>query len=182
MRPPPDSELFAGAARGTRERHLLTAWIGPDARQVKRHDIAMAVAPARAYRAVLDLTLAELPLTRLLFRLRGIAHQPEMTVRELFTSPPFRVLEEQAPVEFVCEIARRHFRAVMNFRIEAAGAGSVVTTATWVETWGTGARVGFAIYWLLVAPFSGLIRREMLRVARRHAERQPGPRGPRLLR
>ena len=163
--------------------HLVTSWLGPEARRVKHHEITMDVAPARAYRAVLDLPLAELPLTRLLFRLRGIPHQPLMTVRDLFTSPPFRLLEEQVPLEIVCEISRRHFRAVANFRIESHGSGSIVTTATWVETWGWSASIAFAVYWLVVAPFSGLIRRELLRVAQRRAQQGQGQgQGPRLLR
>jgi hypothetical protein len=98
-----------------------------------------------------------------------------MTVSELFTTPPFRLLEEQRPVEIVFEIARRRFRAVANFRFEARGSSVHVSTSTWVETWGGLARVVFAAYWFFVKPFSGLIRREMLRAARRRAMRPSLP-------
>ena len=151
------------------DEHLVASWLGPTARRVKLHEVLLRAPPPRAYRAVLDLPLADLPLTRALFVLRGIPHQRDMTVRELFTAPPFRLLEEQEPVEIVFEIARRQFRAVANFRFDPQGSGVRVQTATWVETWSWPAGVVFAAYWLLVGPFSGLIRRELLRAAQRRA-------------
>ncbi len=152
-------------------KHLVDSWIGPTARRVKLHEVMLHAPPPRAYRAVLDLPLADLPLTRALFVLRGISHQRDMTVRELFTTPPFRLLEEQEPVEIVFEMARRQFRAVANFRFDPQGSDVRVQTATWVETWSWPARVAFAVYWLFVGPFSGLIRRELLGAAQRRAGR-----------
>lgn len=150
-------------------KHLVDSWIGPTARRVKLHEVTLHAPPPRAYRAVLDLPLSDLPVTRALFVLRGISHQRDMTVRELFTTPPFRLLEEQEPVEIVFEIARRQFRAVANFRFDPQGSDVRVQTATWVETWTWPARMVFAVYWLFVGPFSGLIRRELLSAARRRA-------------
>jgi len=152
-------------------KHLVDSWIGPNARRVKQHEVVLYAPPPRAYRAVLELPLSDLPVTRALFLLRGISHERDMTVRELFTSPPFRLLEEQAPVEIVFEISRRQFRAVTNFRFDSQGSAVRVQTVTWVETWSWPARTVFAVYWLFVGPFSGLIRRELLRAAQRRAGR-----------
>ena len=152
------------------ERPLVAAWLAAAARQVSRHEVDVARPQAVAYRAVLDLPLAELPLTRALFVLRRIAYRRDMTVRELFTTPPFRLLEEQGPLEIVFEVSRLKFRAVGQFRVEPRGAGARVITATWVETWGWLAPVAFRLYWLVVRPFSGMIRREILRAAKRRAE------------
>jgi len=152
--------------------NLAGAWLGEHARRVKWHEVRVRARQHDAYRAVLDVPLADLPLTRTLFVIRGIAYHRTMTVLELFTSPPFRLLEEAAPVEIVFEISRRRFRAVANIRVEPQGDGARVTTATWVETWGWLANVTFRAYWLVVGPFSGLIRREMLRAAKRRAERR----------
>lgn len=152
------------------ERSLITSWLGMGARRVKQHDLFVLAAPKPAYRAMLELSLAELPLTRALFTLRRISYQRDMTVMELFTTPPFRLLEEHES-EIVFEVARRHFRAVANIRVEREGVGARLSTATWVETWGWAAKMTFGAYWLVVAPFSGLIRQEMLRGARRRAER-----------
>jgi hypothetical protein len=152
-----------------KEQHLVTVWLGEGARKVKEHETMLLVPAARAYRAVLDMPLRDLPLTRALFLLRGIAHQRDMTVRQLFTTPPFRLLEEQEPVEIVFEISRRRFRSVLNFRFDSSGSSTRVSTATWVETWDWLARATFTIYWLFVGPFSGMIRKELLRVAQRRA-------------
>ena len=151
---------------------MVGAWLGEGARCVKWHEVTVRASPQQAYRAVLELPLADLPLTRMLFVIRGIAYHRGMTVLELFTTAPFRLLEETAPTEIVFEISRRGFRAVANIRVEPQGDGARVTTATWVETWGWLATVSFRAYWLVVGPFSGLIRREMLRAAKRRAERR----------
>src|SRR6185436_19359825 len=50
-------------------------------------------------------------------------------------------------------------RATMNFRIEDRR----VITETRVQTFGPNARRRFRLYWTLVGPFSGLIRRAFLR-------------------
>jgi len=71
----------------------------------------------------------------------------------------------------------RAFRALSGGRnvVVTTGTGSTrsvrLTTETWVETFGRRSRLLFAAYWLVVAPFSGLIRRELLATARRRAER-----------
>jgi hypothetical protein len=45
-----------------------------------------------------------------------------------------------------------------------------VTTETRVRCYGGAARLSFRLYWLLVGPFSGLIRREWLRLIKERAE------------
>jgi len=149
------------------ERSLITPWLGSGARRVKQHDLFVLASPPRVYRIMLDLPLGQLPLTCLLLMLRGFTFQRDMTVKDLFTTPPFRLLEEHE-LEIVFEVSRR---AVANFRVESEGVGARLSTTTWVETWGWAARIVFGAYWLVVAPFSGLIRQEMLRAAKRQAER-----------
>ena len=151
---------------------LVGAWLGEGARRVTSHDVVVSESPQVAYRAILELPLADLPVTRALFRIRGIAYDRGMTVKQLFTSPPFRLLEETVSSEIVFEIARSGFRAVGNIRVEPLRLGARISTATWVETWGWLATASFRAYWLVVAPFSRWIRREMLRAAKRRAERR----------
>jgi len=45
-----------------------------------------------------------------------------------------------------------------------------VATETRVISYGRPAKLFFRIYWQLIAPFSGLIRREMLRMIEREME------------
>jgi hypothetical protein len=50
-----------------------------------------------------------------------------------------------------------------------------VATETRVQTFGNSATRKFRAYWLVVGLFSGVIRREMLRLIKRHAETTSGP-------
>jgi len=61
-------------------------------------------------------------------------------------------------------------KAATNFRAEPAGEGrSRVTTETWVEATDEAALKRFRRYWLVVGPFSALIRRRWLRAIERRA-------------
>jgi hypothetical protein len=58
-------------------------------------------------------------------------------------------------------------RAVWNFTVQETRAGrSVLSTETRVICGDPASRLKFRLYWLLSRPFSGLIRRMMLRAVR----------------
>src|SRR3990172_10688626 len=113
-----------------------------------------------------------------------------MRLQEFFSPPPFLILEEAPEQEVVIGTAdwlwrhREHpstpdefraftkqgtMRAIANFRVDATESGSLMSTETWVETFGPMASWLFRAYWLIVGSFSALIRREFLRVARKMA-------------
>ena len=65
--------------------------------------------------------------------------------------------------------------AVMDVRTEALSAGRTrLSTETRVRCLGRQARRWFRLYWLAVRPFSGLLRRAMLRGIKARARRRPG--------
>jgi hypothetical protein len=65
-----------------------------------------------------------------------------------------------------------YVKAAMNFLVESAGPGrSTVTTETRVVATDPDSFRSFRRYWVIVAPFSALIRRRMLSLIREHAER-----------
>ncbi len=137
---------------------------------VNRHLIGVAAPPDRVYAAALDVSLRELPIVRLLFSLRSVPYAKHMTVREFFSTLPFRLLDEAAHREVVFGIDGPGMRAVGNFRVDAVPSGSVLRTETWVETFTPRAQRLFRVYWVVIGPFSGLIRRILLRAAKRRAE------------
>lgn len=65
--------------------------------------------------------------------------------------------------------------ATWNFTILPTDEGSLVATETRVRCTDTAAHRSFARYWHVIRPFSGLVRREALRVIRRAAETRPHP-------
>ena len=181
---------MSGAVK-QRPPSLIDGWLGPEARLLVRHESLVAAPPERAYEAIQQVRLADMPVVRGLFTMRGIRHSKEMTLLEFFSTRPFLILEEVPAQEVVIGTAERlrrsrahpstpdefrayagegTMRAIANFRVDATESGSLISTETWIETFGRRARWLFRAYWLIVGPFSALIRREFLRTARKIAE------------
>ncbi len=149
---------------------MITQYLGPRARRVSHYRVHTSAPAARVYEAALRVSLRDVPVVRLLFGLRGIPYRPDMTVREFFSTGTFRILGEDPPREIVFGIERAEMRAVGNFRVMTTPSGSVLSTETWVETHTSRANRAFRLYWAVIAPFSGLIRRVLLGAAKRRAE------------
>jgi hypothetical protein len=159
----------------------------------------VAAAPDRVWRAVLAADLAASPIAKGLLFLRGYGRRafrpgsgtfPERLVRFGFTK-----IAEDPGREIVFGLAGRFWRpagglqrladaaafqafamdgcvkAAWNLRVEGAGDHvTVFGTETRIQYFGAAARRKFRVYWMLVGPFSGFLRRALLRdVARRAA-------------
>ena len=142
-----------------------------------RHEVSVAVDPARADRALREVTFKEVPLVRGLLLARGLGlRRAEDAV--LATMVPRATILEDVPGEgMVLTLSGQFWRlrgrgpeapatAVIDFR---ALPGSL-TTETRVHVPDPVSRRKFAQYWLVVRPFSGLIRMGVLRAAKRRAE------------
>jgi hypothetical protein len=84
------------------------------------------------------------------------------------------IVRDLSPAQFADFRREGYAKAVWNFSVEAANGGSELHTETRVQTFGRSPRLKFRLYWLLVGPFSGLIRGAMLREIKRMAEKKPG--------
>jgi hypothetical protein len=167
---------------------------------VERHEVFVAATPTSVYRCVRALDVSRMPVTAALLALRGIPHLLTGSVRpsrrvtiDQLTTMGFVILGDRPPVEVVLGVVGRfwrptsgivrisadgfagyaapgHARAVWNFRIEPERGGCRLRTETRVQCLDASARRRFRLYWGVVGPFSGLIRRDMLRAIRRDAE------------
>jgi len=142
-----------------------------------RHEVSVAVDPARADRALREVTFKEVPLVRGLLLARGLGlRRAEDTV--LGTMVPRATILEDVPGEgMVVTLSGQFWRlrgrgpeapatAVVDFR---ALPGSLATE-TRVHVPDPVSRRKFEAYWRIVRPFSGLIRIAVLRAAKRRAE------------
>jgi hypothetical protein len=129
------------------------------------------------------------PLVRLLFRLRGLGPAPA-TLRSMLDGGGFALLAERPGQEIVLGTAGRFWalderaalirphdaatfvafrepgcaKAVLAFRIDALADGTTrLATETRVACIDTAARLRFAPYWLVIKPFSALMRQLILR-------------------
>jgi hypothetical protein len=174
---------------------LLIDRIIPEFEFVERHAATVAAPPAIVYRTLKQVDFARSPTIRLLFGVRGLAPRFRQGRRRMrarlddFLAAGFLLLGEQPDREVVVGVlwgrsapavdAPRfasfaepgHVKAVLNFTVRPHGAGSLVATETRVHATDQGARRRFARYWLVVGPFSALIRRRMLALLRAEVRR-----------
>ena len=142
-----------------------------------RHEVAVAVDPVRADRALREVTFKELPLVRALMFMRGLGRRGARDTMLATMIPRATVLEDVPGEGMVLTLTGQFWRlrghgpeppatAVIDFR---ALEGSLATE-TRVHVPDPVSRRKFVRYWRVVRPFSGLIRVLVLRAAKRRAE------------
>jgi hypothetical protein len=127
------------------------------------HERALPVPPERALELALATRFDSDWIVRSLLLLRGLGATRGRSIGESFERMGFRVLE-RTPTLFVAGGGRR-ISIVLGLEARPAADGSVLSTETRVAAADRGARLAFRAYWLLVGPFSALIRRRWLRAA-----------------
>ena len=166
---------------------MLLSEVLPDYDVRKRHTVELEAPPERVFDAVRATTLGEMPIVRALFRLRGLPAPPDRRLLEL---EGFAQVAEDPGRELVVAAVGKpwtlrgglrrdadvrtfadegYARIVLNVHYD----GRTLSTETRVRCTDARSRRRFRRYWLVIGPFSGLIRRAWLRtIARRaHSER-----------
>lgn len=158
---------------------------------VETHDITVGASAKAVFEAVNEIDLCESPLIRGLFFLRGLPNK-RLRLSDLRKSR-FEILGERENEELLLGLAGKFWtfggklqkinsgnfrdfngkgfaKAVWNFSVDAIGNETLLTTETRVRCLDDASRRSFGFYWTFVQPFSGLIRREMLRIVKKKAE------------
>lgn len=166
---------------------------------VSRHAVPIHAPAAEVYAAVLQCNLRSSWLSRALFALRGIPDQAlTEPVLDRVQRFGFVRLAEAAPYEIVLGLIGRFWtirgdlqrfdkneftsyairgfaKAAWNFSVTPESDEDVrLTTETRVVCLGDEARRNFRRYWMFIAPFSGIIRLEMLKEIRHRAGARGG--------
>jgi hypothetical protein len=135
------------------------------------HEIVVAADPDDAIVAGLNVRAASDPIVAALLRLRGIPGG-DLPLREFLGQLGFTRT-------FIADRSMTATWDVAGVRIAFAlwsepvpGGKARLATETRVLALDPGTRIRFGIYWLVVGPFSGLIRRRWLAAAKRLAERR----------
>ena len=134
----------------------------------ERHSVALPVSPRRALEVALSTSAAPDRIVRTLLRVRGLGI-PRGSLEQFATTPPFRELA-RTDTEFVAGLSPHGLEIAFDFRAEPRPDGSLLTTETRVHALTPRARRVFRAYWLVVGPFSALIRRRWLKAIARAAE------------
>ncbi|MCF8033530.1 MAG: hypothetical protein K9K66_04705 [Desulfarculaceae bacterium] len=156
-----------------------------------RYQTDLPAPPERVYSLVVDLDWSRSPLVRWLVLLRGMG---SAKIKLIQNNPPgqgFTVLGEEPDRELLVGMAGRFWlptaplrqvdpadfvdfagpgdaKMAMNFLAEPLPGGNCrLSTETRVQCFGPSARRCFRLYWGVIGPFSGLIRKEAFRLVRR---------------
>jgi hypothetical protein len=152
----------------------------------ERHDASAD----QVFTAIREVTLDEMPLGRLLMRLRGIrsdtskpllaemqrvgfqfaAEEPNRELVFAAIGQPWKLLGGRRPpgawTDFRTFAEPGYAKMAFNFRLD----GATLSTETRVLLTDSRRRRAFLRYWLIIRPFSGLIRRVWLRAIARRAD------------
>jgi hypothetical protein len=159
----------------------------------ERHSLAIDAPAARIDAALRTISIRDIPVARALWRIRRLGRPygdskkpfvggelPGVVLEDVpaegivlgLTGQFWRVLGDRdhdkprTAHEFLAFTRPDTCKAVIDFRVGP----SSLSTETRVHVADPAARRKFRWYWLVIRPFSGLIRILMLRAARRHAE------------
>jgi hypothetical protein len=162
-----------------------------------RYQIEIQAPMERVYQAARSLDSNDSGIVRWLFHLRGLP--ASMLTLDGMLKFGFILLGETPPHELVIGLVGRFWshsagiqritpeafrafdregyaKAVTNISLSQGGDGLTrVATETRVLCQGEASRRWFRLYWLLIGPFSGLIRKEWLRIIKQQAERPSNP-------
>jgi CTP:molybdopterin cytidylyltransferase MocA len=159
------------------------------------YDTVIEAPVSEVYRAVLETDLAGSLVARVLMAIRSLGRQAASSFRfgQLPARGAFFALANDPPREVVAGVVGRFWaidgtvadadrssfeaplppgmaKAAWSFRVDDHAGGALLTTETRVFCSDDDARRHFLRYWTLVGPFSGIIRREALRLIRAQAQ------------
>ena len=169
----------------------------PDFQFVERHLTWVEAAPEVALAAAREVSLADMPLARLLMRIRGMRTLALGPLWEQLLAGGFVALGEtpghevlagtigqmwklsggHAPkvanlAEFSAFNQPGYAKAAMNLAVHYVNGRCELVTETRVLATDAAARRAFSRYWLVIRPGSGIIRRVWLRAAKKRAEKR----------
>jgi hypothetical protein len=159
------------------------------------HSTLIAASPERTLAAAREVTISEMPVVRALMAVRRLGRDASRQgpVVDGMLHNGFVVLADR-PDELVLGVAGRfwafdsgitriaaeeferfdtpdHAKAVMDFHVQPAPGGCLLSTETRIKATDGDARRSFGRYWRIIHPGSALIRRVWLRAVRRRVER-----------
>lgn len=157
----------------------------------EKHKAITNASSTRIYTSIATLDLSRSAMVKLLYSLRRMP-RTSLTL-EGMKEIEFNVLGKGEtrelvigligrfwkPIPEIIDIAPQAFnsfnepgyaKAALNYFIEKGPNGNVLSTETRIYCTSTGALVAFSAYWAIIRPFSGLIRRAMLKEILRGAE------------
>ncbi len=154
------------------------------------HDIIVNCPIEDAYKAAKDFDMSKSKLINVLFNLRGMPTK-RMNLQGFVSDVGFTNIEERVPFEnligfwvrtikiepitnhsdFINNTISAKVKVVWNFSFEKLNSGQTkVSTETRVLCVAPITKITFGLYWIIIKPFSGVIRKKMLQIIKQDSE------------
>lgn len=159
---------------------------------IETHDIEIRASREKVFDLINKIDLSDSIIIRTLLFLRGMPSDKHLKISDLRKSN-FEILGVRENRELLVGLAGKFWtpygnlqkinadnfrefdkegfaKAVWNFSVVGNSDETRLTTETRVRCLDDASRRSFGFYWTFIQPFSGLIRREMLRIVKKKAE------------
>lgn len=134
------------------------------------HKLIINASAVRCFVAAKNVDMSGSYITKTLLKFRGLPTQ-DLSLQGFIKNICFKYLEEEPHKEFVIDASRHSTKIIWNFYFkEIENNKTIVSTETRILCLTKRSKILFSIYWFFVKPFSGITRREMLRLIKKKAE------------
>jgi len=150
----------------------------------ERHQAKTTASPHEIFRAITTMDLSESSMVKFLYFLRRMP-RTSMTLSGM-NKIGFKIIGTTKDKELVIGLIGRFWKPIpemvdvpteqfvkfkekgyakvaLNYFIEETAQGNILSTETRIYCTSVSSRVAFSLYWVMIRPFSGLIRRAMLK-------------------
>ena len=136
------------------------------------HQIVVDCNQQNAFLITKELDIKPSFISKVLLKLRGLPTK-DLTLQGFIGNVCFVYLEEDLYDEFIIDASQKKLAIFWNFSFESLpGKQTIIRTETRILCLTKSSKIFFSIYWLFVKPFSGIIRKEMLRLIKRKVDHQ----------
>lgn len=134
------------------------------------HEILVDASVKDCFIAAKNIDMGKSAITKTLMKLRGLPAK-DLKLQPFLKNIGFSFLEENPNHEFVIDASQKNIKIFWNFSFEAIAENkTLVSTETRIFCLTKKSKSVFSLYWFFIKPFSGLIRKEILRLIRLRAE------------
>jgi hypothetical protein len=153
------------------------------------HETVINSSIDKVYKKARDFDLSKSNLIKWLFKIRGLPTK-RMHLQDFISDIGFTNIEENIPIEnligfwarykiepitspddFINHTTSARVKVVWNFYLEKLNSNQVrLSTETRVLCMTPSAKVTFGLYWMIIKPFSGVIRNRMLQIIKQDLE------------
>lgn len=155
----------------------------------EKHAVRIKSTPEQSFELIQTIDFSQSRLVRMLFWLRGLKHarlgdfqdnfcllamEPSREIALGLIGRPWQMqggIIRCSKEDFLAFNTPGYAKMVWNFTFEPVGDEISVSTETRIFCTDDVSKSKFRIYWFFIKPFSGLIRKEMLRLLKTHLEK-----------